>query len=606
MWKPRSSGEVVDARFEIIQGPTERPDLMGGMGCVYLCHDRESGRPVALKTFRPEFTGHLIRSRLLREATTWVSLGSHPNIVQAYGLCQPDDGSIYLVLQLIAPESPEVGASLRAQAEWHTAPASALLVAAQVACGMRHATSRVPGLVHRDLKPENILVGADGIARVADFGLAQTPVQAEGAKPITGPGHPVTATGMIGTPLYMAPEQWRSDPLDLRADIYALGCILKELICRAAPVSGESIETIAAAHLRGDAAALSSVPRELRGLLRRMVARDANDRCGTWEEVVNAITRDYAALTGKNPPTPDSSESPARDEAEALLAIGYAYLRLGDIGAGADAFNRARQLAESASDMQLTAQTINAQGTVLMETGRGQEAVPLLAWAADWYLRNSRLGAAARVFGTLGQVERRLTHHKEALQWSEAALRILRQLNDRRAVAVELLHMANTHGVLHDYDSALQCHGESALLADALGDEALVGMNVFRMGLVFSLLGMDRESRHCLRHASLLYLRAGREDYAEDVRRAQSEFKRTGSFGDEAFEADMDALFGVPPDPSALLTLVSERPGLLESHVVSSLLSAQARDVGFECTARAMREHGTILAAISQHLSRER
>jgi hypothetical protein len=109
-------------------------------------------------------------------------------------------------------------------------------------------------------------------------------------------------------------------------------------------------------------------------------------------------------------------------------------------------------------------------------------------------------------------------------------------------------------------------------------------MNLLRMGLVFAVLEKAQESRHCLRQASLLYLRSGREDYAADVKGAMARLKTTGLFPDEAFELDMDALFEVPPNPEALAALSTLRPRLLEPDLVNSLMATQAAHVGFECT----------------------
>lgn len=605
MWTPRRFGEVIDGRYEIIKGPNERRDLMGGMGCVYICVDRLRHRSVALKTFRPELTGHSVRDHLLREAATWVRLGNHPNIVQAYGLCCPDDGNFYIVLQLIGAPSNEIGTSLRAQAAILADPSRALVVALHVARGMRYATQRVHGLVHRDLKPENILVGDDGVASVTDFGLAQTVAALNHIATQDGSLRRTLArNGIGGTPLYMAPEQWLTTSVDERADIYALGCILKELVTGRSPVPGESVDDVGDAHLRGCAADLAGVPSALQGPLRRMLALAPEQRYSSWAEVTEALEETHVVVNGRSAPAAPLSESSAKDEAYAFLTITAAYLRIGSRSAAAEALKHARRLSESINDPLLTANTVDAEAGLLLESGQPKEAVPMLRWVGDWYLHNKQLSAAARSLGTLGQAQRKLGDLTAALRSSDAALDVLRALEDRRAMAVELLHKANTHGLLKELDKALDCHKESALLADAVGDEALVGMNTLRMGLMFAMSSTATASRVCLRYANLLYVRSGRDDYAAEVKGIFDQFIKAGLFSDDPFELDLDALFEVPPDPRAIAELVVRRPDLLDPGLINTLTSASAAAVGTECAAKAIREQGTILAAVAQLASR--
>src|SRR5262245_5268799 len=121
---------------------------------------------------------------------------------------------------------------------------------------MKYACSKIPGLVHRDLKPENILVGRDGMAKVTDFGLANvfSDLSREGpadAKQITQFHWSVLTQGIVGTPLYMAPEQWLGGTLDTRTDIYAFGCILFEMLTGHSAVTGQDIAEIEEFHRSG-------------------------------------------------------------------------------------------------------------------------------------------------------------------------------------------------------------------------------------------------------------------------------------------------------------------------------------------------------------------
>ncbi len=186
------SGARIAGRYEVAGRP-----LMGGMGIVYLCFDHQEQRPVALKTFRPEFLpDRAARDRFLQEGETWVRLGKHPHIVRCYQVFQDSPRpEVYLALELVAKEEGRRDASLRA---WITPgqplPAEqALLIALQIARGMAHAAETIPGFVHRDLKPENVLVGADRLSnaainrvRVTDFGLVQGPAGRAGGRGAAG------------------------------------------------------------------------------------------------------------------------------------------------------------------------------------------------------------------------------------------------------------------------------------------------------------------------------------------------------------------------------------------------------------------------------------
>src|SRR5687767_10719455 len=196
-------------------GPYEilAPIGAGGMGEVYRARDPRVGRDVAIKTSAERFS-----ERFEREARAVAAL-NHPNICTLY-----DVGPNYLVMELIE------GETLAQTIEAGAIPLEeSLRIARQIADALECAHEQ--GIVHRDLKPANIKITPDGLVKVLDFGLAKVRAAATASNLADSPTITVTQTGVIlGTAAYMAPEQARGKPIDKRADIWAFGVVLYEMV----------------------------------------------------------------------------------------------------------------------------------------------------------------------------------------------------------------------------------------------------------------------------------------------------------------------------------------------------------------------------------------
>src|SRR5262245_33154979 len=208
----------------------------GGMGEVYRAKDLRLKREVALKVLSPAVAGDRDRlARFQREAELLAAL-NHPNIAQIHGV-EDAAGSLVLVMELVD------GEDLAARIARGPIPLDeALPIARQIADALEAAHER--GIVHRDLKPANVKVRPDGTVKVLDFGLAKEAAGAgsssggaEGltnSPTITSPA--MTAAGVIlGTAAYMSPEQARGRPVDRRADVWAFGALLYEMLTGTRP-----------------------------------------------------------------------------------------------------------------------------------------------------------------------------------------------------------------------------------------------------------------------------------------------------------------------------------------------------------------------------------
>ena len=242
----------------------------GGMGEVWRATDTKLGRDVAIKMLPAEFAADPDRMvRFQREAQVLASL-NHPNIAAIYGVEERA-----LIMELVD------GPTLAERIAQGPAPLDeALAIARQVAEALEYAHEK--GIVHRDLKPANIKLTADGRVKVLDFGLAKAisgDVAASGDS-INSPTLTMRATAaglILGTAGYMAPEQAKGKPVDKRADIWAFGVVLYEMLSGEAPFAGETVSDTLAAVLTKDLD-FERVPPETRKLLRSCLERDPKRR----------------------------------------------------------------------------------------------------------------------------------------------------------------------------------------------------------------------------------------------------------------------------------------------------------------------------------------
>jgi tetratricopeptide (TPR) repeat protein/TolB-like protein len=238
----------------------------GGMATVYLVHDLKHDRPVALKVLHPELAVALGPERFLREIRIAARL-RHPHIVPLYDSGEAD-GLLYYVMPYIDGESLRD----RLRREPQLPVDDALGIAREVADGLTHAHEHE--LIHRDIKPENILLEG-GHALVADFGIAR----GVGGAATTQ----LTVTGLaLGTPAYMSPEQALGDVVDVRTDVYALGCVLYEMLAGQAPFAAPTAQASIARRLTEPAPRIrqlrDEVPAQLEEAIMTALERDPTAR----------------------------------------------------------------------------------------------------------------------------------------------------------------------------------------------------------------------------------------------------------------------------------------------------------------------------------------
>src|ERR1700720_2617155 len=260
---PLSVGDRL-GHYEIVA-----PIGAGGMGEVYRARDTKLKRDVALKVLPESFANDPERmARFEREAQVLASL-NHPHIATVYGF---EAGAIGMELV--------EGPTLADRIGGRPIPLEdALPIARQIAEGLEYAHER--GVVHRDLKPANVTLTADGNVKILDFGLAKAlEAQVPAGNPSISPTLVLSATQagvILGTAAYMAPEQVRGAAVDKRADIWAYGVVLYEMLTGKQPFIGPTVSDTLAAVLKTEPE-WDSIPARLRRLVRRCLEKNPKQR----------------------------------------------------------------------------------------------------------------------------------------------------------------------------------------------------------------------------------------------------------------------------------------------------------------------------------------
>jgi serine/threonine-protein kinase len=263
----------------------------GGMGQVYLAEQLSLKRKVALKILRADLAANPSALQRFKIEAKAVGRATHANIVQVY-LNGEADGFHYMALEYVE------GRNLRDFIAKKGPPdiTLAITIMRQVAAALQRAAEL--GIIHRDIKPENILLTRKGEVKVADFGLSRS---------LTGDAPPlnITQSGIVmGTPLYMSPEQVEGLPIDARTDIYSFGVTCYHMMAGHPPFTGKGAFEVAVKHVRDEPTPLSTIrpdlPPAFCAVVHKMMAKNPDKRYQTCRELLKDLTAVRESLSGSS------------------------------------------------------------------------------------------------------------------------------------------------------------------------------------------------------------------------------------------------------------------------------------------------------------------
>jgi len=278
--------EILPSGTPIAHYIIDKPVGAGSTGVVYIAHDRDLDRTVALKFLAGYLAGNREwRDRFQREARAMARI-SHPNIATIYDI-EEHDGRLFLAMEHVE------GGSLDGYlADHHLSIEESLELAVQISDGLAEAHHH--GIVHRDIKPSNILVSTRGRAKIVDFGLAAS-LRRDPASP---------ANTIVGTVNYMSPEQVRGGPTDIRSDLFSFGVVLYKLFTGKTPFTGRTIEEIFKAILERDPIPMIeytiNIPVEVQRIVTKLLNKNLELRYQTADDVRTDLRFALeAVLTGR-------------------------------------------------------------------------------------------------------------------------------------------------------------------------------------------------------------------------------------------------------------------------------------------------------------------
>lgn len=404
--RPLQIGDIIVGEFKIL-------DIFGGegksgMGVVYLVEGREHPFPFVLKTFQRNDLDSTERFRI--EAQTWISVGIHPNIVQALFVREINE-QIFIGAEYIAPDEYGRNTITNFLDQGGASDLNAIRWTSQFCHAMDFARSK--GLkAHRDIKPDNLMIDGSGNIKVTDFGLAKSlydTVPLNDNSLIGSDPNLTAADSFLGTLLFASPEQiLDSSSVDFRSDIYSFGVVLYQLISsNGFPYSLKgktTLEDIAVMHLREP---LVKISHPLFGIAEKCLAKDPNRRYQSYQTLLEELEVIAERLGIKMPLIHVQSDAALRE----LYIQSLSFLALGDKGKALELINKYIESDENDSP------AWSLKGRILFENGKKHEGLDATLKSLELDPYNSRtLNNLGIFYGGIGEQDKGIAFLVEAIR----------------------------------------------------------------------------------------------------------------------------------------------------------------------------------------------
>jgi len=493
--RPWYPGKVIEGLYRI-EGEIAR----GGMGVIHKATDLATNNFVVIKSLLPEVAqDEGYKKRFIREAEEWVNLGVHPNLVRCYTAHE-----IEYLPRIIAEYID--GQDLRTLIKRGLLPFNrALNISVQICWGMAFAHDKE--LAHRDLKPANILMDWEGNVKVTDFGLvkhmiddqSETKVMVQSGR--SEFGGTLLTLGIIGTPEYIAPEQWEGRG-GKQSDIYAFGIILYELFCGRRPFEHKNLEgvsRITAYHLSHTKETVpapetmteksdETLPKSLAQLMQKCLEKSAAERPKSFRDLANHLNQIALKTIGQEAttePTPQELDRKGKlDQGNAFIRLGHGCIFRGDNDKAGKLYQKAKEIFESLNDQIGMANYYWSLSRVNVRQGNYAQSMKMNESSLEIFEALGDNAGIARCYNNMGSIQFNQGNYDQAMEIYKKSLNILEALGAKAGIALTYNNMGLINENQGNYDQAMEIYQKSLAIFEALGNKAGIALSYNNMGKI--------------------------------------------------------------------------------------------------------------------------